>query len=148
MKKILFATLFGILVFGYTAKAQWINLNERTSFNFVAPANASQTVNEVLFPIAETESWDYDTNDSATIVVNQMIHVFEVDTLEGNMVIDVEPAAQVSIGAIMLFKLPADGIQRTVKFDTGFYTHTTTVTASTTAAPFAIYDGTAYRIIE
>lgn len=147
MKRLLLLSM--MFVWAVSASAQWVNTSERTSFNYLAPEGATQQVNEILFPISEIVSYDFDTNDTVEVEISQMFYLFSVDTVQGNMWINVTLDDQVTPGALFLGTFPGDTVaDRKIYFETGFYADSITVDSATIKYPTAIYDGTSFRLVK
>ena len=114
------------------------------SFEFVAPAGATNQLNEVLFPFTEKQEPAYAATVAATI--KQMKTFIQPAELTGNATLNLTIDPQVTAGAMLCVKLDADGTNRTFTPGTGFDASAAavTVTASTVVNKTYIFDGVAF----
>lgn len=146
MKKIILLFSFSLFVLG--SFAQYINVPDDTSFGFLAPENSGVKVTTVLFPISDADVYDFDTNDTLDLSVDQFYHILSVDTIEGSFYIDLTINDQVTAGALLLMKFEADTTARKVYFNTGFVTDSLTITANLNKKVLALFDGSGYNVIQ
>lgn len=119
MKKLML--LFTILIaLAVNASAQWINTTESTAFNFIAPEGASETTNEVLFPVSDVTTYDAD-NDTITLSIDQMVTFYSsTDTLQADTYFFTSVDDQVTAGALLFVSAKSGTTARAFIPDTGF----------------------------
>lgn len=119
MKKLIliFSLLMAVFM---TAQAQWVNLTDNTSFNFVAPGGTDVSVNEVLFPVVDLQDYTAD-NDTLTFAITQHVtFLTTTDSLVVNTLLMLDIHSQVDPGSLLYIELksgdnaysctPGDGI--------------------------------------
>lgn len=125
----------------------WIKKNQdgsSSSFNFIPPTGANEQTNEVLFPIAEIQTPDYEA--VLEVEINQMETFLQPEELTGNVTINLAIAEQVTPGAKLYVKLSADATNRTATIGAGFDADApeVAVAASTVVFKTYVYDGVAF----
>jgi len=125
----------------------WIKKNQdgsSSSFNFIPPTGANEQTNEVLFPIAEKQTPDYEA--VLEVEINQMETFLQPEELTGNVTINLAIAEQVTPGAKLYVKLSADATNRTATIGAGFDADApeVAVAAGTVVFKTYVYDGVAF----
>lgn len=146
MKKLLaIACLFIFAASLQPAQAQWINNDDETSFNFIAPEGATATKNEVLFPFYEATTYTAN-NDTLTLTIEQMFTFCTTasDSLTTDTYFYLTIDDQVTAGAQLILEVPAGHLAQDFIPKTGFTGTTVAGVAHKTKYLTFIYNGTAF----
>jgi hypothetical protein len=116
------------------------------SFNFKAPAGASDQKNEVLFPFSDKQEPAFAA--TLAVTVKQMDTFLQPGVLTGDMTINLTLDAQLTKGAKLHVKLKesANTADRTVTLGTGFDADASDVVVTKATSEFRtfIFDGVAF----
>ena len=146
MKKI--AVLFTAMMFALVSFGQYINKAEETSFTFIPPDGAETKVTSALFPTAKSTSFAYTTNDSLLLPINNFYNFLDVAALGGTFHLLLTNGSKLTPGAQLIMKFACDGTNRKVVFAAGFQRDSVTVTANTNKKVLAVYNGSAFQVIQ
>lgn len=120
-----------------------LDLGKSFSFNFVAPAGATEVENEVLFPFHEKQEPAYAA--TLAVAVKQMNTFLQPAALTGAVTINLTVDSQVTPGAMLHLKAGA-AAERVITLGTGFHDDAAniTVAAGTVVCKSFVFDGTSF----
>ncbi len=116
------------------------------SFGFVAPAGATDQLNEVLFPFSEKQEPAYAA--AIAVTIKQMDTFLQPALLTGNATLNLTIDPQVTAGAKLHCKFEADATVggQDITLGTGFDADASDITVAASSFSFKtfVYDGSAF----